>query len=107
LESIVAPDAAIAIGYETVVILTEEDESFSGILKSEDDERVQIMDAQGAIISIDKESIAARKKGLSSMPAGLMKYMNRRELRDLVAYLKSLDGSPAATGSIGDVGGHK
>lgn len=107
LESIVAPDAAIAIGYETVVILTEDDESFSGILKSEDDERVQIMDAQGAVISIDKDSIAARKKGLSSMPAGLMKYMNRRELRDLVAYLKSLDGSPAATGSIGDVGGHK
>lgn len=107
LEAIVAPDTAIAIGFETVVILTEDDESFSGILKSEDDDRVQIMDAQGALISIEKDAIAARKKGLSSMPAGLMKYMNRRELRDLVAYLKSLDGTPASTAKVGDVGGHK
>ncbi len=107
LEAIVAPDTAIATGFETVVILTEDDENFSGILKSEDDERVQIMDAQGALISIEKESIVARKKGLSSMPAGLMKYMNRRDLRDLVAYLKSLDGTPEATANIGDVGGHK
>jgi quinoprotein glucose dehydrogenase len=65
------------------------------------------MDAQGALISIEKDAIAARKKGLSSMPAGLMKYMNRRELRDLVAYLKSLDGTPASTAKVGDVGGHK
>lgn len=107
LEAIVAPDTAIATGFETVVILTEDDENFSGILKSEDDERVQIMDAQGALISIEKDSIVARKKGLSSMPAGLMKYMNRRDLRDLVAYLKSLDGTPEATANIGDVGGHK
>lgn len=107
MEAIVVPDTAIATGFETVVILTEDDESFSGILKSEDDERVQIMDAQGALISVGKDSIVARKKGLSSMPAGLMKYMNRRELRDLVAYLKSLDGTPTATAKVGDVGGHK
>ena len=107
LESIVAPDTAIANGFETVVVLTEDDESFSGIFKTEDDDRIQIMDAQGALITIEKDSIVARKKGLSSMPAGLMKYMNRRELRDLVAYLKSLDGTPASTVKVGDVGGHK
>ncbi|MFN7876952.1 MAG: HEAT repeat domain-containing protein [Pirellula sp.] len=107
LESIIAPDTAIANGFETVVVLTEDDESFSGILKTEDDDRIQIMDAQGALITIEKDSIVARKKGLSSMPAGLMKYMNRRELRDLVAYLKSLDGTPVSTAKVGDVGGHK
>jgi quinoprotein glucose dehydrogenase len=106
LEAIVAPDVAIAVGFETIIVLTEDDESISGILKSEDGETLQIMDAQGVVRSVEVSSIVGRKKGLSSMPAGLMKYLNRRELRDLVAYLKSLDGSPEAVKKWGEVGGH-
>jgi hypothetical protein len=40
------------------------------------------------------------------MPADLMKYLTRRELRDLVAYLASLDGSENAIKKFGDAGGH-
>jgi hypothetical protein len=41
------------------------------------------------------------------MPIDLVKYLTRRELRDVVAYLKSLDGSPAATtGVFEPAGGH-
>ena len=65
------------------------------------------MDAQGALIKIAKDSIEERKKGLSSMPVDLLKYLNKRELRDLVAYLATLDGSPAAIAGPNDSEGHK
>lgn len=108
LEAIVAPNAAIAQGFETVVILDEDGQTVSGILKSEDDTNLTLMDAQGALIKIPKDKIDERKKGQSSMPVDLLKYLNKRELRDLVAYLATLDGSPAAIASPNEAqGGHK
>jgi hypothetical protein len=54
------------------------------------------------------DTIEGRRDGLSSMPADLVKYLNRRELRDLVAYLKSLDGTPEANlGVFEREGGHQ
>jgi len=108
LEAIVEPNAAIAQGFETVVILDEDGKTISGILKSEDDTNLTLMDAQGALIKIAKDKIDERKKGQSSMPVDLLKYLNKRELRDLVAYLAVLDGSPAAVASPSESqGGHK
>ena len=108
LEAIVAPNSVIAQGFETVVILDDEGKTVSGILKSEDDTILTLMDAQGALISVKKDSIEERKKGLSSMPVDLLKYLNKRELRDLVAYLSSLDGSPGAIVGPNDAqDGHK
>jgi quinoprotein glucose dehydrogenase len=106
LEAIVAPNAAIAQGFETTIILTDDDETISGVLKSEDNKVLRVMDAQGLLIEVEKETIVNRKKGQSSMPADLMKYLTRRELRDLVAYLASLDGSENAIKKFGDAGGH-
>jgi len=108
LESIVTPNSAIAQGFETVVILDDEGKTVSGILKSENDSELTLMDAQGALIKINKESIDERKKGLSSMPADLLNYLNKRELRDLVAYMATLDGSSSAMAGPNDPqGGHK
>jgi len=108
LESIVTPNSAIAQGFETVVILDEDGKTVSGILKSEDARILTLMDAHGASIKIEKDSIQERKKGLSSMPVDLLKYLNKRELRDLVAYLATLDGSPAAVAGPNETqGGHK
>ncbi len=108
LEAIVTPNSAIAQNFETVVILDDDGKTISGILKSENDSSLTLMDAQGALIQIKKDSIEERKKGLSSMPVDLLKYLNKRELRDLVAYLAALDGSPAAVaGPNEDQGGHR
>ena len=106
LEAIVAPNATIAQGFETTIILTDDDETISGVLKSEDNRMLRVMDAQGLLIEVEKDTIVNRKKGQSSMPADLMKYLTRRELRDLVAYLASLDGSEKAIKKFGDAGGH-
>ena len=107
LEAIVAPNAAIAQGFETVVIQDEDGNTVSGILKAEDEKIVTLMDAQGMLVKIEKETIEGRRKGVSSMPIDLLKYLNKRELRDLVAYLATLDGSPAAVAGPNSGGGHK
>ncbi len=106
LEAIIAPNMAIAEGFETVVVLTEDDVTLSGILKSETDKTLSLMDAQGVVFEVDKDEIVSRKKGLSSMPADLQKFLSRRELRDLVAYLASLNGTPEAIRPLGQAGGH-
>jgi len=107
LEAIVAPNATIAEGFKTINVQDEDGAVYSGIVKKEDDETLTLLDAQGALLTIPVESITGRRDGLSSMPADLIKYLSRRELRDLVAYLKSLDGSEAATtGVFESTGGH-
>ena len=90
LEAIVSPDAKIAENFETVVLLMDDDSVVSGILRSETDEELVLMDAEGKSISVDPAEVIARKKGQSSMPADLVKKMSLRELRDLLAYLNSL-----------------
>lgn len=94
LESICLPDAAIAKGYETAVIADDSGQVFTGIIRSETDEVVELINAEGAIQRIDQETIVGRKRGKSAMPEELTKYMSARELRDLVAYLASLQIDP-------------
>ncbi|MFO1063996.1 MAG: PVC-type heme-binding CxxCH protein [Pirellulales bacterium] len=90
LEAIVNPDAKIAENFETVQILTEDEELFTGIVKQETAEAVVLMTPEGKSITVPKNTIATRKKGKSSMPSDLTKFMTRRQLRDLVAYLNTL-----------------
>ncbi len=94
LQSIVDPDAKIAENFETVVLLTDEGQVLSGILRKESEKAIELIDAEGKIITIDPEQVESRKKGKSSMPVDLLKHLTRRELRDLVAYLASLKEPP-------------
>ena len=90
LESICLPDAAIAKGFETVVIADDLGQAFTGIIRHEDESTVELIQPDGKIERIDRDTIVARKRGKSAMPADLVDLMTLRELRDLVAYLVSL-----------------
>ncbi len=92
LEAIVAPNAKLAEGFESIIVQTDDGELVSGILKQQDADSITVAKADGTIVSIQRDAIEGTKKGLSSMPNDLLKYLDRRELRDLVAYLTSLDG---------------
>ena len=101
LESICYPDAAIAKGYETTIIATDDGTVYSGIVAEDGDEFLTLALSDGSNQRIEQDSILARKPGQSSMPGDLMKYMTRRDLRDLVAYLDSLKVDPGlAEGEI-------
>lgn len=93
LEAIVLPDATIAQNFETAIVLTEDGEIFTGIVKSETDAELVLVLADGKTVTIAIDAITDRRKGKSSMPLDLYKYLSDRELRDLVAFLASLDGN--------------
>ena len=90
LESICLPDASVATGFETAVILTVEGNTVAGIVKSEDEEQIKLIKPDGSLVQLKLTDIEARKKGKSSMPEDLINKLSLRQLRDLVAYLSSL-----------------
>ena len=90
LEAIVDPNAKIAKGFETTVIVDINGRIHSGILKEETEETVKLMTPKGAIITVATDDIEDRAKGLSGMPNDLTKGLTRAEIRDLVAYLSTL-----------------
>jgi len=64
--------------------------TLTGVLRGEDAETLKLVTAEGAELKIPKKEIEERSSGPSAMPADLTKKMSRRELRDVVEYLKSL-----------------
>jgi hypothetical protein len=93
LEAILEPNAAIATGFETQLILDLEGVTHLGIVKAETDEYVELMDADGRLVRIPQDDIEERRRGQSSMPDGMDEKLSRYEIRDLVEYLASLSAA--------------
>lgn len=100
LESICLPDAKIAEGFETAVIANDSGQVFSGIVKTENDDYIELIQNDGGQVKIYLDEIVARRKGKSSMPEDLTKYMTPRDLRNLVAYLASLQIDPRSESDV-------
>ena len=90
LESIVAPNQAIAQGFESVVVGRSDGQVVAGVFKSEDDKTLRLMTAEAKLIEIPKSDIDERTRGASAMPEELHKKLSPTELRDLVEYLANL-----------------
>jgi quinoprotein glucose dehydrogenase len=94
LESIVYPNAKIAKGYETVILVLSDERTVSGIVKSDDKKVIRLVTPENKEIVVPVEEIVARRTGLSAMPDDLHKKLSHRELRDLVEFLSSLKEPP-------------
>jgi len=94
LESIVDPNRQIAKGFDSVVVLDRDGKVHSGVLKREIDDRLELMTAEGILITIRKDEIEARKVGQSAMPDDLVKLLSLRDLRDLIAFLSAQKSEP-------------
>jgi len=95
------PDAAIAKGFETVVLADDLGVTHTGIVLKETDSTIELIKADGKKVELLLDEIVARKPGKSAMPADLIKFLSLRELRDLVAYLATLQKEPQATKPAG------
>jgi quinoprotein glucose dehydrogenase len=87
LTSIVKPNDKIAEGFQTAVLQLATGKVVSGVVRSEDENRVVLVDAENNQIIVDAAEIDDRFEGLSAMPEELMKLMTPRDLRDLVEFL--------------------
>jgi quinoprotein glucose dehydrogenase len=91
-ESVVDPNKAIAEGFSTVVLELADGRVLTGVLRGETGEALTVIDAEGKRHEVPKDDIEFRGGGLSAMPADLVAKMKLGELRDIVAYLVSLQG---------------
>jgi quinoprotein glucose dehydrogenase len=101
LESLVAPNKAIAKGFESVLILDSSGNSFTGIIRKESAERIDLITAEGKLISLAREDIEQRRPAKSAMPDDLTKHLSKFEVRDLVAFLASLKEADLNDASAG------
>ena len=92
LESIVDPNKAIAKGFESAMIIDTDGRAHVGVIKSETDGEITLIDAELRSHTIPKAEIEERASSKSAMPADLITHLSKPELRDLVEFLASLDG---------------
>ncbi len=88
LRSILQPNAEIAAGFESVVVVTHDGETIAGTLRSETPESVVVLTGDEGPVAVPKSRIASRERAPSAMPEGLGELMTLRELRDLVEALQ-------------------
>ncbi|WDE96682.1 HEAT repeat domain-containing protein [Lentisphaera profundi] len=90
LESIVDPGAAVAPGYGITSVTTDDGKVHSGTYMGENKALVKVKGADGKVIAHKRKHIKTMMAPVSPMPPMHM-LLQPKELRDLVAYLKSLD----------------
>ena len=83
----------------TLVATTADGDEYQGVRKNEDTFSLQMVDTDGQLHLFDKSKLSSlRVENRSLMPADYARRLSAPEIRDLVAYLKTLNG-PAAPGS--------
>lgn len=89
LESLVMPSVRLAPGYAVVSLKLADDEVVAGMIKNENDETMTIQKGDKEQVVVVKSNIVERMDIPSSMP-DMSAILTKREIRDLVAYLKGL-----------------
>jgi putative membrane-bound dehydrogenase-like protein len=91
LEAVVFPSSSFARGYESYGLLAADGRSHVGVIARETADAIYLRTAQQAEIRLPRSDVEQLEPSrVSVMPQGLEKTMTTDELRDLIAYLRSL-----------------
>jgi len=93
LESVVKPSAHIAPGFDVVTFTLNDGSTESGSVVSESATGIVLKRGDGSQARIDPKQVKQRAVAPSSMPEIYGEMLTRTQLRDVVAFLKVLDGS--------------
>jgi putative heme-binding domain-containing protein len=88
LESILKPSARIVDGYQGVTVTALDGREISGVARNNDDYSIQILDRQGHLHLLSKDTlreVVFRKD--SPMPADYSKRLTPEEISNLIAFL--------------------
>ena len=91
LEALIRPSARLAPGYETTLITLNDGSVTAGIVMERTDEAIKLKIGKEDIQTIPRADIAEEETVPSSMPT-MEDKLSRREIRDVVAFLASLNG---------------
>jgi cytochrome c oxidase cbb3-type subunit III len=92
-ESLLKPDADVAIAYRTLEIVTASGQTISGIKLNEDDVSIQLRDRNANLRSLIKSDIREIRRNQPSLMPEYGSKLARKEIEDVVAYLNSLRGA--------------
>ncbi len=87
LESIVLPNRVIAPGFESLLVVMKNGQSFAGLVKGETGDELTLNSPEDGLLKLKKSDIAKRTPALSPMPESLIEVLTKREIRDLVEFL--------------------
>lgn len=88
VENIIDPSAVMANEYRQSIILTEDGQVITGLLRGETDNAVSVQTAE-ALVVIPTDEIAERRTSeLSMMPDNQLQQFSPHEIRSLIAYLR-------------------
>jgi putative heme-binding domain-containing protein len=91
IKAILEPDASIAVGYATHIVLTRDGDAHAGVLWRRDHDLLQLVNAEGDRLTFPNKEIVLEQSGLGSlMPTGLHESLSPPEFADLLAYLGTL-----------------
>ena len=90
LESMVAPNAKIAAGFESLLVVMKNNQNYAGIVKSQSETEIVLNSPEDGLLKLKKSDVARTAKGLSPMPDSFAQVMSKRDIRDLVEFLTSL-----------------
>ena len=91
IESVLFPSQRVADGFRSTTLGLADGRVISGLVTSDGDRRLVLIDGQGTKHVVRKSDIAARTQGTTSpMPEGLQAGLTREEFADLIAYLEAL-----------------
>jgi len=96
IESVLLPEKAVKEEYQLAQVTDYlAGKRYQGIIEEETDDRIVLRGAQGEqiVVNIEDPEEIAVKKGGSLMPQGLVRFLTRDELVDLVSFLSVL-GKP-------------
>lgn len=93
LESIVNPVAKIASGFGLVSVYLKDGSNLSGMLLEEDKSAITLRMADGSQKKLDRDDINMQTPPVSMMPP-MLGILTPREVRDVLAYLASLQTKP-------------
>ena len=103
VESLLKPSQQIVEGYRTTHVITADGKVIAGIMKSENENQITLVDANAKKHTILRKEIDEQNVSpVSIMPEGLVQQLSLEEFTDLIAYLESL-----GTGNVRRGGGIK
>jgi putative heme-binding domain-containing protein len=89
LHNILDPNAEIPNDYRTSILSTTDERVISGIVRRQDESSVTMATANDLVTVPRDEIESLYQSELSMMPEGLADALSEKEVRDLIAYLRS------------------
>jgi len=87
-ESILKPNASIAQGFPTMLVMAKEDKSYVGFITAENADQLVLQNIAGHVFTVKTGDILTREKlETSSMPLGLTNSLSFEEFTALVDFL--------------------